>query len=168
MRKLTVIFIILSVFVLKLNSENRGSVLSSSDDPLKTSGAKENKFQFLRSSGGECFLILQPEDGNLVLYRGSGPADQKGYLWHTETIMNSNPFSKRLVMQSNGNLVLYWGETIKWASGTEHGNGKYFLAMQSDCNLVIYQGTPSNKGHAVWSWKHGRIPLPIPSSSFHN
>ena len=51
----------------------------------------------------------------------------------------------RMVMQSDGNLVLYTGNTAKWASGTSAANSD--LEMQSDGNLVIYA-----PGHAaVWA-----------------
>jgi hypothetical protein len=51
----------------------------------------------------------------------------------------------RMVMQSDGNLVLYTGTTAKWASGTSVANSD--LEMQSDGNLVIY-----GPGHAaVWA-----------------
>ena len=53
----------------------------------------------------------------------------------------------RLIMQTDGNLVLYKNNTLVWNTGT---NGKdtapYKLVMQGDGNLVIY-----GKTKAVWS-----------------
>lgn len=47
-----------------------------------------------------------------------------------------------LVMQADGNLVLYWDkpggpDPVVWSSG-HRGPGEYFLALQEDGNLVVY------------------------------
>lgn len=52
----------------------------------------------------------------------------------------------RLVMQADGNLVLYgnnWG--VCWASHT-NGSGAYQVIYQFDGNFVLY-----NRGYAVWA-----------------
>jgi hypothetical protein len=51
---------------------------------------------------------------------------------------------RELVMQSDGNLVLYAGGQALWSSGTD-GAGAAKLVVQSDGNLVIYAGSG-----AVW------------------
>jgi lipoprotein-anchoring transpeptidase ErfK/SrfK len=51
----------------------------------------------------------------------------------------------RLNMQSDGNLVLRWGDHVLWASKTS-GNGGDHAVMQSDGNLVIYQAN-----RAIWA-----------------
>ena len=43
----------------------------------------------------------------------------------------------KLVMQGDGNLVLYRGNSAKWASDT-HGKKGEKLVMQDDGNLVLY------------------------------
>ena len=50
--------------------------------------------------------------------------------------------ARKLVMQSDGNLVLYGNNGPIWASNTS-GNRGAFLMLQNDGNLVIYK--------AVWS-----------------
>ena len=35
---------------------------------------------YLVSDNGEFFAVMQ-SDGNFVLYRGSGPSDNQGYIW---------------------------------------------------------------------------------------
>jgi hypothetical protein len=45
----------------------------------------------------------------------------------------------RLVLQSDGNLVLYWEGQPLWNSGTR-GDAPDHLVMQNDGNLVLYQG----------------------------
>ena len=53
----------------------------------------------------------------------------------------------QLIMQDDGNLVLYDGAgKALWASGTDHHPGAY-ATMQTDGNLVVYP--PS--GHALWA-----------------
>jgi surface antigen len=53
----------------------------------------------------------------------------------------------RLVMQSDGNLVLYKGSTATWSTKTS-GSGNYAV-VQSDGNFVVY----SSGGTARWSSK---------------
>lgn len=43
-------------------------------------------------------------------------------------------------MQTDGNLVIYQGSTALWSSGTS-GHPGAFASMQSDGNLVVYQGS---------------------------
>ena len=62
--------------------------------------------------------------------------------WSTHTFGQSN----RLVMQHDGNLVVYERHTPKWASGTSGHPGAH-LVLQADRNLVIYSAT----GRALWS-----------------
>ncbi len=50
--------------------------------------------------------------------------------------------AKKLVMQNDGNLVLYGPNGPVWASNTSGNRGAY-LVLQDDGNLVIYK--------AVWS-----------------
>ena len=53
-----------------------------------------------------------------------------------------------LVMQSDGNLVIYEGSVVHWATGTTgNGTAPYRLVMQGDGNLVIYDKNDS----VVWS-----------------
>jgi len=56
--------------------------------------------------------------------------------------------SRRLVMQSDGNLVIYdINGTPKWASGTNGSNrGDAFVVFQGDGNLVIY-----SNGSPLWA-----------------
>jgi hypothetical protein len=42
-----------------------------------------------------------------------------------------------LIMQDDGNLVMYEGKTALWATGT-NGKGGYAMWMQADGNLVVY------------------------------
>ena len=51
-----------------------------------------------------------------------------------------------LAMQTDGNLVLYHGNTAIWATGT-NGKGGHRAAMQTDGNFVLYTAA----GKALWA-----------------
>ena len=109
-------------------------------------------------------LILQ-SDGNLVLYDSNNRAlwathtvhypDYSRYatttlsvgrLYKGQTIETANR-NYRLILQSDGNLVLYDSNNrALWASWTD-GKKVSFLAMQSDGNLVLYD----NEQIPIWS-----------------
>jgi len=55
------------------------------------------------------------------------------------------------VMQGEGNLVVYDGATATWNSSTWGFSGAH-LALQNEGNLVIYQD-----GHPVWDWGSGYL-----------
>jgi len=55
----------------------------------------------------------------------------------------------RLILQSDGNLVLYWEGQPLWNSATR-GDAPDHLIMQNDGNLVIYQGL-----NVLWDSKSG-------------
>lgn len=59
----------------------------------------------------------------------------------------------RLVMQTDGNLVLYNGNTPVWQSLTS-GSGAAHLTIQSDGNLVVYNS--SNGAPKWWTGTGGR------------
>jgi hypothetical protein len=61
------------------------------------------------------FLILQT-DGNLVLYHHN-PNGSREACWSPNKY-TTNPPSPKAVWQEDGNFVLYWGSTVKWASNT--------------------------------------------------
>jgi SpoIID/LytB domain protein len=108
------------------------------------------------------YLVMQ-DDGNLVLYAPNGAAlwDSAGFTGHqgqylrppTEVVSlaagasaTSVNGSTRLVMQTDGNLVLYNGAAQpRWASGTFTPSSR--AVVQSDGNFVVYR--PS--GAAAWA-----------------
>ena len=109
-------------------------------------------------------------DGNLVVYRGGaarwasgssarptpGCSSQwlgSGQTLHAGDAVTSCDGRFQLVMQADGNLVMYQhGVGAVWATGT-HGHGATRATMQDDGNLVLY--TAAN--HAVWaSGTHGQ------------
>lgn len=108
------------------------------------------------------FLALQP-DGNLVIYHNgsalwsSATVSTPDYLSRVEyTLRNTilypgqsllTPDHKyRMVLQWDGNLVIYSPSRAIWASGTSGRQAKQ-LNMQPDGNLVIYD----TQGQAIWN-----------------
>ena len=114
------------------------------------------------------FVRLQT-DGNLVVYSSGGAP-----LWNSQSssrpdylgrVVSQLPTTsiypgqslettdrkRKLVLQGDGNLVLYSSGTAVWASGT-NGKNVAELAMQPDGNLVLY--SPSRA--PIWNTKTGR------------
>lgn len=117
----------------------------------------------ISSTSGNARFVYQG-DGNLVLYvrrNGAWPSDSAAgaevAVWSSGTAGTS---AGRVVMQSDGNLVVYdGGGSPVWASNTYNNPGA-FLAVQDDENVVVY----SADGRAIWSsntWVAYRV-----SSSF--
>jgi hypothetical protein len=110
-----------------------------------------NSGTYGRNTTGDVRLVMQ-DDGNLVLYSGSTATwasntvqveqkrdtlQQNGTLRNNEQITSADG-RYRAVMQSDGNFVVY-GSGALWNSST-FGSG-FHLILQSDNNLVVYEGT---------------------------
>jgi hypothetical protein len=112
------------------------------------------------------FLVLQ-NDANAVIY---DPANHP--LWASNTVVPGQPASPtqpdrllpnqgltigqsitsadgrfRLVLQSDGNLVLYHGSQPLWASNTAGHPDVWYAVMQADGNLVVY----NVRSQALWA-----------------
>jgi len=95
------------------------------------------KGEALVSNNGHYQFIYQ-KDGNLVLSKTS----DKTILWSSET---QGKASDKVVMQADGNLVIYEGTTSVWASNTV-GHPNAYLTVQMNGKAMIYQGEK-----AIWS-----------------
>lgn len=90
-------------------------------------------------STGNSFLILQ-DDGNMVIYTGTGPNDNQGAVWSTQTNgqqQQANP----LVTAANSKYGKNWmasGSTLAAGDFIGSNDGKMALIMQDDGNLVLY------------------------------
>ena len=98
---------------------------------------------------GACFLIMQ-DDGNMCIYRGTGPSDNQGAIWCSMTNgkqMQPNPY----YAADKGKYGKNWmpsGSTLAIGDFIGSTNGDIALIMQSDGNLVLYtftQGTNCQK-----------------------
>jgi hypothetical protein len=122
---------------------------------------------YLVSDNGQFFAVMQ-SDGNFVLYRGSGPSDNQGYIWSiSHTSLPAGQYFA--IMQGDGNFVVYHGtgpsdnQGYIWSiSHTSLPAGQYFAIMQSDGNFVVYHGSdPAHQGTPIWatntSWVSHRV-----------
>merc|ERR1712176_642600 len=80
---------------------------------------------------------------------GKGDSCYRGEINYTalkigESLTSSNG-KYRLVMQTDGNLVVYCGGNALWASATDGKTVKGGLMFQPDQNLVLYEND------AVWA-----------------
>jgi hypothetical protein len=109
------------------------------------------------SQGNRGAYLAVQNDGNLVVYSRTGKALwwrsmynailPSGYvLSKAQPVVLSLNRSYALLMQADGNLVLYRGKTALWGAGTEHHPGAYAV-MQTDGNLVVY----SSARRSLWS-----------------
>jgi surface antigen len=102
----------------------------SSDQSLQPGEALRPGW-YLQSSDRHFPLQMQG-DGNLVEYVSNG-----GHaLWSSGTAGHAGAY---VVMQADGNLVIYQSGTALWSSGTA-GTGPSAFVVQTDANLVVYQG----------------------------
>ena len=90
------------------------------------------------------YLILQ-DDGNMCIYRGSGPDDNQGGIWCSETTglqQKANP----AYTAAKGKYGKNWipsGSTLSAGDFIGSNDGSMYLIMQSDGHLIIYTSTDS-------------------------
>jgi hypothetical protein len=88
------------------------------------------------------FLILQ-DDGNLVIYRGTGPSDNQGFIWASGTNgqqQDDNPAYVAAAGKYGRNYITV-GQTLAAGDFVGSTSGNMALVMQSDGNLVLYTWT---------------------------
>jgi hypothetical protein len=108
-------------------------------------------------SNNRAFFAIMQGDGNLCVYRGSGPDANKGFLWGAlgQSQPNGSYFT---IMQGDGNLCVYKGtgpadnQGFVWgALGQSQPDQAYFAVMQDDGNLCVYKGnSPADNQGGVW------------------
>ncbi|NRD72795.1 hypothetical protein HQQ94_05935 [Shewanella sp. VB17] len=107
--------------------------------------------QYLVSANKKFFVAMQG-DGNFVIYKGSGPADNQGYIWASNTNRGAGDYFAAI--QGDGKFALYNGTgptdnrgTI-WASNTTSTDAQR-LVLLDDGQLV----TLDKQGQKVWATK---------------
>src|SRR3990167_2084306 len=111
--------------------------LQTSADVSLNSGGILRKDDYLLSADNRSALALQ-RDGNLALYASFKVVWQSGALGATVD---------RVIMQSDGNLVIYDSSSRPlWATNTAGSPGAR-LALQADGNLVVY----SSSNTVLWA-----------------
>ena len=100
--------------------------------------------------------VFLDRKGRSMANKGSSLAT-RAYLATNDYLVSANGLYF-VIMQSDGNLVIYHGSdpahqgAFVWNSGVAPGAGEYFVIMQSDGNLVIYHGNdPAHQGAFVWN-----------------
>lgn len=138
-------------------------LVMQSDGNLVLYNASNQPLWFTGTGGHPGAQLSLQLDGNLVLYSSSGTALwQSGtvhnptYLSYVNTILQPGKLLKgqwletadrrfQMVLQNDGNLVLYSPTKAVWATLT-NGSAASYLAMQKDGNLVLYDGND----HPIW------------------
>jgi hypothetical protein len=123
---------------------------------IYTSDGKGVLFDTKTSTYPGARLALQ-NDANIVVYTtaNEAPWDSKSVnseLRSGETLLpgqylQSPDRSHQMIMQADGNFVLYAPSKPLWSSGTD-GRGPGRVVMQTDGNLILY---PDGQEQAAWS-----------------
>ena len=94
--------------------------------------------------GGNYFLILQ-DDGNMCIYKGSGPSDNQGAIWcsNTNGQQRESNTTKKADKSRFGRNYLLTGEQLLPNEFLGSNDGSIYLLMQTDGNLVLYTSTSS-------------------------
>jgi len=108
-------------------------------DGTWSGGGWSNAVYNTNSSDSNYFLILQ-DDGNMYIYRGTGPNDKQGIIWSsntTEKLQKANP-AYAAVKGKYGKNWITKGTTLAAGDFIGSPSGKIALIMQSDGNLGLY------------------------------
>lgn len=117
----------------------------SNDQNLNlASGQSINRGEYLMSASAHTIASLQ-SDGNFVIYSDGAPR------WNSGTAGTS---ASRLIMQSDGNLVLYNATGVPLWNTATSGNPGSQAIMQSDGNLVVYK----SGGVPAWASATNNVP----------
>jgi hypothetical protein len=103
-------------------------------------GGCSNAIYNTASPNSNYFLILQ-DDGNMVVYRGTGLNDIQGVIWATGTDNSKLQSANPKYAASNGKYGKNWissGSTLAAGDWVGSNSGNMALIMQSDGNLVLY------------------------------
>lgn len=113
-------------------------------------GAALGPGQSLVSNNGAYTLTMQL-DANLVLYDAS-----RKPLWSSKTVQPPDRDPSALVLGVDGNLQIVAGGgagangTVLWQTGTKGTGGKFWLWVQHDGNVVLYEGVCC-EGKPLWA-----------------
>jgi|SRR5271157_794062 len=124
-----------------------------------------------QSAAGKFYATMQG-DGNFVVYAGT-PPNVSDPIWASNTQSAAGQYFLALsdvgqLSVNSGTLtapgktlcttppisgILATNQTLTQGQYLTSPNSKFFVYMQSDGNLVVYNGSgPSNQGSKVWSW----------------
>lgn len=107
-------------------------------DGTYTAGGSTNALYNIVPEGNYFLMLL--DDGNMCIYRGTGPTNNQGFIWGTMTNgkqQDPNPAYAAV----NGKYGTNWiasGSTLATGDFVGSTTGQLALIMQSDGNLVLY------------------------------
>jgi hypothetical protein len=112
---------------------------SKISDGSWSGGGWSNAVYNAKSPQSNYFLTLQ-DDGNMVIYRGTGPNDNQGTIWAAATNGKQQSANSSMV-STKGKYGKTWisnGQTLAAGDFIGSTNGNLALIMQADGNLVLY------------------------------
>ena len=92
------------------------------------------------------YLYLQ-DDGNMCIYKGTGPSDNQGVIWCSETAGKQQSPNPNFAADK-GKFGKNWipsGSTLAPGDFIGSNDGSIYLIMQTDGNLVLYTSTGTSK-----------------------
>jgi hypothetical protein len=102
-------------------------------------GNCSNAIYTTKPNGNYYFLILQ-DDGNMCVYRGTGPNDNQGEIWCSSTNgqqQKPNPIYQASASKYGQNWIAS-GSILAVGDFIGSNDGSIYLIMQPDGNLVLY------------------------------
>ena len=113
---------------------------TTTDKGISIGGGWSNAVYSIPGGSNSSFFLILTDNGNMEVYRGSGPLDQQELVWESKTTKQKRDINPKY-SAANGktgtnwmpvDTVLYPGEFI----GST--NGDIYLIMQNDGNVVLY------------------------------
>ena len=119
----------------KMGKANNCTVVSG----VNVGGGCSNAIYNNKQASSNYFLILQ-DDGNMCVYRGTGPSDNQGYIWGTQTNGKQQSANPNVVATKSkyGQNWMASGSSLAPGDFIGSTNGNLALVMQTDGNLVLY------------------------------
>lgn len=105
--------------------------------------------QYLISANKKFFVLMQ-NNGNFVIYKGSGPADNQGMVWASNTNRQTGDYFS--AMQADGNFVIYNGtgpadnRGVVWAYNTVSTDAQRLVLLDNGRLVAL-----DSLGQIVWS-----------------
>ncbi|MCU0445711.1 MAG: TIR domain-containing protein [Microscillaceae bacterium] len=142
-----------------IKRKNPGKIDAESQDSVQVEGGANtldanyrlDAGDSLISANGAYVLKVREDDGHLCIYKNT---EEETFVWGTEVFGFKNA---SLVMQADGNLVVYDGDnTPKWSTNTtDHFDAKWGeeefkpikVVLEDDGTLSLYSAT----GKVVWT-----------------
>jgi hypothetical protein len=135
MKKRALLILLAAVFIV-------GTAMAASARDRLNPGEVLMPGQHLLSQNRVYTLSLH-KDGNIILRKADLKSKKKWILWNSGTAGTS---VTKLMMQVDGNFVMYYNSKPKWSTRT-NGNPGSYLVLQNDGNAVIY----TKNRRAIWA-----------------